>query len=153
MYWIQSIFDQTLNTMELTWWFRWQRFCLLCRRPRFSLWVRKTLWRREWQPTPLFLPGEFHGQRSLAGYSSWGRRELDTTGWHSTPQEHKLCLSNTVSLTPSTFPGTQWAFSKYWLNKLIYGCMNIAYIGILFVHKIIHYGRGCFLHILVSCST
>ena len=36
-------------------------------------------WRREWQPTPIFLPGEFHGQRSLAGYSAWGCQELDTT--------------------------------------------------------------------------
>ena len=38
-------------------------------------------WRREWQPTPVFLPGEFRGQRSLAGYGSWGRKELDTTEW------------------------------------------------------------------------
>ena len=36
-------------------------------------------WRRVWQPTPVFLPGEPHGQRSLAGYSTWGRKELDTT--------------------------------------------------------------------------
>ena len=34
-------------------------------------------WRRKWQPTPLFLPGKFHGQRSLAGYSPWGCKELD----------------------------------------------------------------------------
>ena len=34
---------------------------------------------KEWQPTPVFLPGEFHGQRSLAGYSPWSHRELDTT--------------------------------------------------------------------------
>ena len=34
---------------------------------------------RKWQPTPVFLPGKFHGQRSLAGYSSWGRKESDTT--------------------------------------------------------------------------
>ena len=34
---------------------------------------------KEWQPTPVFLPGEVHGQRSLAGYSPWGRRESDTT--------------------------------------------------------------------------
>ena len=34
-------------------------------------------WRRAWQPTPVFLPGESHGQRSLAGYNSWGRKELD----------------------------------------------------------------------------
>ena len=36
-------------------------------------------WRRAWQPTPAFFPGEFHGQRSLAGYSSQGRQELDMT--------------------------------------------------------------------------
>ena len=36
-----------------------------------------SLWRRKWQPTPLFLPGEFHGQRSLAGYSPRGHKESD----------------------------------------------------------------------------
>ena len=36
-------------------------------------------WRREWQPTPVFLPGEFHGQRSLVGNSPWSHKELDTT--------------------------------------------------------------------------
>ena len=36
-------------------------------------------WRREWQPTPVFLPGEFHGQRSLAGRSPWGHKESDRT--------------------------------------------------------------------------
>ena len=36
---------------------------------------------KEWQPTPVFLPGESHGQRSLAGYSPWGRKELDMTEW------------------------------------------------------------------------
>ena len=36
-------------------------------------------WRRAWQPTPLFLPGEFHGQRSLVGYSPWAHKESDTT--------------------------------------------------------------------------
>ena len=38
-------------------------------------------WKREWQPTPLFLPGEFCRQRSLVGYSPWGCKELDTTEW------------------------------------------------------------------------
>ena len=36
-------------------------------------------WRREWRPTPVFLAGEFHGQRSVVGYSQWGRKELDAT--------------------------------------------------------------------------
>ena len=48
-------------------------------RQRFSPWVRKIPWRREWLPTPVFLPGEFHGQRSLLGYSPWGHKELDMT--------------------------------------------------------------------------
>ena len=38
-------------------------------------------WRRKWQPTPVFLPRESHGQRSLAGYSPWGHKELDMTKW------------------------------------------------------------------------
>ena len=42
-------------------------------------WVRKIPLRREWQPTPVFLPGEPHGQRSLAGYSPWGPKESGMT--------------------------------------------------------------------------
>ena len=46
----------------------------------FDPWVRKIPWRRKWQPTPVFLPGECHGQRSLASYSSpRGLIESDTT--------------------------------------------------------------------------
>ena len=53
-----------------------------CRRHKrlgFDPWVRKMPWRRAWQPTPVSLPGEPHGQRSLAGYSPWGCEESDMT--------------------------------------------------------------------------
>ena len=50
-------------------------------RTRFNSWVEKIPWRREWQPTPIFLPGEFQGQRSLVGYSPQGCKESDTTEW------------------------------------------------------------------------
>ena len=50
-----------------------------CGRPGFDPSVRKIPWRRKWQPTPVFLPGESHGQRSLVGYSPWDRKESDTT--------------------------------------------------------------------------
>ena len=50
------------------------RVCLQCRRPGLDPWVGKIPWRRKWQPTPVFLPGESHGQRSLAGYSPWGHK-------------------------------------------------------------------------------
>ena len=45
--------------------------CKRCRRHQFDPWVGKIPWKRAWQPTPVFLLGEFHGQRSLAGYSPW----------------------------------------------------------------------------------
>ena len=46
---------------------------------RFDPWVRKITWSRKCQPTPVFLPEKFHGQRSLVGYSSWGWKELEAT--------------------------------------------------------------------------
>ena len=49
-------------------------------------WVGKIPWSRTWQPTPVFLPGESHGQRSLAGYSPWGHKESDMTEWLSLVQ-------------------------------------------------------------------
>ena len=48
-----------------------------CRRIGFDPWVGKIPWRREWQTSPLFLPGQFHGQRSLVGYNPWAHK--DTT--------------------------------------------------------------------------
>ena len=53
-----------------------------CRRHKrhwFNLWVGKIPWRRAWQPSLVFLPGESHGHKSLVGYSPWGRTESDTT--------------------------------------------------------------------------
>ena len=53
--------------------------CRRRKRYRFDPWVRKMLWSRKWQPTPVFLAGESHGQRSLAGYNPWRCQESDTT--------------------------------------------------------------------------
>ena len=47
-------------------------------KPGFDPWVGKFPWRREWLPTPVFLPGKFLGQRSLVGYSPWDHKESDT---------------------------------------------------------------------------
>ena len=49
------------------------------KKPWFNpwVWIRKILWRRAWQPTPVFLPGESHGQRSLVGYGPYCHKELD----------------------------------------------------------------------------
>ena len=52
---------------------------LQCKGHGFDPCMGKIAWRREWLPTPVFLHGEFHGQKSLVGYGSWGREELDMT--------------------------------------------------------------------------
>ena len=54
------------------------KICLQCR-PELNPWVSQIPWRKEWLPTPVFLPGEFHGQTSLAGYSPQGLKESDMT--------------------------------------------------------------------------
>ena len=64
---------------RLPWWLSGKEPACQCRRHRFNPWVRKMPWRRKWQPTPVFLPGKCHGERSLAGYSPWGHKESDTT--------------------------------------------------------------------------
>ena len=50
-----------------------------CRRCGLHLWAGKIPWGRRWWPTPVFLLGEFHGQRRLVDYSPWGHKELDMT--------------------------------------------------------------------------
>ena len=63
----------------LPWWLSGLRMCLQCGRSGYDPWVRKITQRRERQPTPVFLSGDFHGQKSLVGYSPWGSRETNTT--------------------------------------------------------------------------
>ena len=71
---------------------------LQCERPGFDPWVGKILWRRAWQPTPIFLPGESLWTKGLAGYSSWGsqRAGLNWVTRHSTAH---------VTAVPPTQPG------------------------------------------------
>ena len=56
-----------------------KRICLQCKRPGFCPSAEKIPWRREWLPTPVFLPREFHEQRGVAGYSPCGHKESDMT--------------------------------------------------------------------------
>ena len=66
----------------------------------FYPWVRKMPWRSKWQPTPVFLLGEPHGQRSLVGCSPWGRTGLDTTehAWEQHECPHLPRLDGLVGL-------------------------------------------------------
>ena len=60
--------------------------CRRCKRHRLNPWVGKIPLGRKWQPTPVFLPGKFHGQRSLAGYSSKGQKSWTRLNTHAHTQ-------------------------------------------------------------------
>ena len=62
-----------------SWVAQWEESTCQCRRPGFDPWVGKIPWRRAWQPTPVFLPGESHRWRNLVGYNPLGHEESDTT--------------------------------------------------------------------------
>ena len=82
-----------------------------CRRHKrcwFDPWVGKIPWRRAWQPTPVFFPGEFHGQRSLVAYSPWGPKESDTTEQLSTAQ---VMLQQNFTKRREMEMGTAWPTS------------------------------------------
>ena len=69
--------------------------CRRLKRHGFDPWVGKISWRRAWQPTPVFLPGEFLGQRSLVGYSPWVHKELDMIERMSMHMSRKVFLKET----------------------------------------------------------
>ena len=72
-------------------------------RPGFNPWVGKIPWKREWHPTPVFLPGKSHGQRSLVGYSPWGRKELG----------HNWATFTFIGFVLSVFPIQMSTFKAY----------------------------------------
>ena len=97
------------------------RICLQHRRPGFAPWVGKIPWKRIWQSTPVLLPGEFHGQRSLAGCSPQGHKELDMTEWltlslYWKPKWSFFCVFHCLTLGECT----ELAFPYISRNKFNY---------------------------------
>ena len=76
---LMSFWAPWLNYKGKVIWAQWQRIHLPMQETLFYSWVRKIPWRRKWHPTPVFLPGESHGWRSLAGHSPWGCKESNMT--------------------------------------------------------------------------
>ena len=65
----------SLQTLLMAQWWTSRMQCRRRRRPEFNPWIRKIPWRRKWQPTPVFLSGISHGQKSLVHYSPWTPKE------------------------------------------------------------------------------
>ena len=93
-------------------------------RPGFDPWVGKIPWRREWKPIPAFLPGEFRGQRGLAGYSPQGHKESDTTERlkHTQNKEH----STSQGYIPSRF--CFFLKSPYTASQFDLGTWEVSFI-------------------------
>ena len=75
---------------DLTRWLSGKESTCQCKRHGFNPWVGKIPWSRKWQPSLVFLPGKFHGQRSLVGYSPWGPKESDMTQQLNSNRSHTL---------------------------------------------------------------
>ena len=89
----------------------WWRISLPVQETLVPSLVGNILWRRKWQPAPIFLPGKFHGQRSLAGYSPWGHKEADTTDWvNARADKYKWDIFFTGY---TIIPGVCWLCYRY----------------------------------------
>ena len=118
------------------------------KRVRLNPWVGKIPWRRAWQPTPVFLPGESHRQRSLVGYSLQGRKRVGQN-WSDLARTCTICrpvashsgsFSQVQDLKPH--PNPCWTkiyiFTRFWLREDFYfdkeRCISLRdYINIIFV--------------------
>ena len=87
-----TIYLSNSTIYSLPWWLV-VKYCLQCRGRGFYPWVGKIPCSRKWQPTPMFLPGESHGQRSLVGYSPWTQKESDTTQGLNNSNNNHLSMS------------------------------------------------------------
>ena len=99
------------------------------RETQVQSWVGKMPWRREWQPTLVFLPGESHGQTSLAGYSPWGRKELGMTERSSLTSLWALVVKNLPAKAGdvrdvSLIPGSGRSPGGRHGNSLQYSCLE-----------------------------
>ena len=94
---------------------QWWRICLPMLEMQVSFLVRKIPWRRKWQPTPVFLPGKSHGQRSLAGLLSMGSQKSGTrlSNWPTTAKQQSceqcwLCNQHPTVFHSSHKTRTRW---------------------------------------------
>ena len=105
--------------------------CKRCKRHGFSFWVERIPWRRNWQPTPVLLPGKFHGQRNLVGYSPWGHKESDTTEHMDMPehtQTHTLNMFKRGFMFVCFFKSPPLVIFCIWLTSFLFSSFSLQYL-------------------------
>ena len=103
-----------------------KEFACQCTRPGFDPWVSKIPWRREWQLTPVFLPGKSHGQRSLLGYSPWGCKRVgyDLVAKQGFPSGSDSKGSACNAGDPVLIPGSGRSPGEGYGSPLQYSCLE-----------------------------
>ena len=103
-----------------------------CNAGGFNPWVGKIPWRRKLQPTPVILPGKFHGLRSLVGYSPWGHKESETTEQLHSHSQYTYLLLQSVWISYAVLSSQN--FQRHWLifctrlNYLIKAYIYLVYL-------------------------
>ena len=110
-------FPSVITTLGLLRWCSGKESACQCRRHKrcgFNPWIGKIPWNRKWQPTPALLPGKFHGQRSLVGYSPWDCKELDMIEHTDKMHIHMkpLQFSSVQSLSRVQLFATPWTVAR-----------------------------------------
>ena len=107
----------TKKKWGLSWWFSGKESTCDAGDAAFNPCVRKILWRRKWQPTPVYLPREFHGQRSLVGYSAWGHKRVEVWLREWTTTTKKWTLKPLRDTKKKFFFSFQYLFISITMNK------------------------------------
>ena len=117
-----------VSLIRLPWWFIGKELACQCRRPGFNPCIRKILWRRKRQPTPVFLSGKSHGQRNLEGYSSWGRERVRFWLNNNSISNQNNLISKQVNYRGSIYVvekqttnnGVFYSWRIFWKRKLLW---------------------------------
>ena len=80
--------------------------------------VRKTPWRKEWQPTTVFLPGEFHNQKSMAGYNLWNCKESDMTEGPTPDSQYAHASADNPFINLYTMTCYKYVIFSFWNSQI-----------------------------------
>ena len=126
--WLQASKNETCWASQVA---QWWRIWLQCRRCQFDPWVGKIPWRRKWLLIPVFLPGKFHGQRSLEGYSPWGCKESDMTEhtcWITRRTKDQVSFSPQNRFSLTALHHLSLSSLELFLTEVAVNCGSVTYL-------------------------
>ena len=121
----------------LPWWVRWWRICLQCGRPEFDPWIAKILWRRAWQPIPVFLPGESPWTEESSGLQSMGLQKV-RHNWATKQTHYYFLVWSVVGCLGSFYMDSQLSQNLLLINPhfaYLSQILTLSHTEHLYMHK------------------